>query len=52
MFSFHVDPDLDILFQKLTAQVGVRPGLGTQLHFKTPSFLQVEIVKMQQSTLG
>ena len=29
MFSFHVDSDLDILFEKLTAQISARPGLGT-----------------------
>ena len=30
MFSFHVDPDLDIL-EKLAAQIVARAGLGTQL---------------------
>ena len=29
MFSFHVDPDLDILFEKLTVQIVSRMGLGT-----------------------
>ena len=31
MFSFHVDPDLDILLEKLTAQIVAWSGLGTQL---------------------
>ena len=48
MFSFHVDPDLDILFEKSTAQIGARPGLGTQLRFEAPGDLWVDIVKMQQ----
>ena len=39
MFSFHVDPELDILFEKLAAQIGARLGLGTQLCFKAPSDL-------------
>ena len=26
MFSFHVDPDVDILFEKLTAQIVSRTG--------------------------
>ena len=30
MFSFHVDPDLEILLEKLTSQTDARPGLGTQ----------------------
>ena len=29
--SFHVDPDLDILLEKLTTQIVARAGLGTQL---------------------
>ena len=29
MFSFHVDPDLDILFEKLTVQIVSRMVLGT-----------------------
>ena len=45
MFSFHVDLDLDVLFEKLTAQIGARPGLGTQ-HCD----LSVDIVKIQQLT--
>ena len=35
MFSFHVGPGLDILFEKLTAQIGSQLGLGTLLCFKT-----------------
>ena len=31
LFSFHVNPDLDILFENLAAQIVVRAGLGTQL---------------------
>ena len=31
LFSFHVNPDLDILFERLAAQIVVRAGLGTQL---------------------
>ena len=31
MFSFHVDLDLDIILEKLTAQVVAQAGLGTQL---------------------
>ena len=52
MFSFHVDPDLDILFEKLTAQIGARLGLGTLFLFETPGDLWVDIVKMQLLTSG
>ena len=52
MFSFHLDLDLDILFEKLTAQIGARLGLGTLLCFEAPGDLWVNIVKMQQLTLG
>ena len=52
MFSFHVDPDPDMLFEKLTAQIGARPGLGTKVCFEAPSDLWVHIVKMQQSISG
>ena len=51
MFSFHVDHDLDILFENLRAQVGAQPDLGTQLRFEAPGDLWVDIVKMQQLTL-
>ena len=34
MFGFHFDPDPDILFEKLTARIGTRLGLGTQLCFE------------------
>ena len=47
MFSFHVDPDLDTLFEKLAAQISARMGLGIQLHFETPGDLWVDFVKMQ-----
>ena len=50
MFSFHVGPDLDILFEKLAAQISARLGLGTLLRFEAPGDLQVDIVKMQQLT--
>ena len=50
MFSFHVNPDLDILFEKLTAQIGARPGLETQLCFEASGDLWVDIAKMQQLT--
>ena len=52
MFSFHVDRDVDVLFERLTAQIRARLGLGAQLRFKAPSDRQVDIVKMQQLTLG
>ena len=52
MFSFHLGPDLDILFEKLTAQIGARLGLGILLRFEAPGDLRVNIVKMQQLTLG
>ena len=47
-FSFHLGPDIDILFEKLTAQIGARLGLETLLSFEAPSDLRVDIVKMQQ----
>ena len=28
MFGFHVGPDLNMLFEKLTAQIGAQLGLG------------------------
>ena len=31
MLSFHVNPDLDILLEKLAAQIVARARLGTQL---------------------
>ena len=49
MFSFHVGPNLDILFEKLTAQIVTRMGLGTLLCFEAPGDLRVDIVKMQRS---
>ena len=47
MFSFHGDPDLDILFEKLTEQIGTRMGLGTLLRFEAPGDLRVNIIKMK-----
>ena len=50
MFSFHVDPDLVILYEKLTAQIGAWLGLGTQLCFEASGNFWVDIVKMQRLT--
>ena len=50
MFSFHVDLDLDISFEKLTAQLGARPGFEAQLCFEAPGELWVDFVKMQRLT--
>ena len=44
MFGFYVDLNLEILFEKLTAQIGAWPGLETQLLFEARCDLQVEIV--------
>ena len=52
MLRIHVDPDLDELFKKLTAQIGAQPGLGTQLLFEAPSDLRVNIDETQLLTLG
>ena len=52
MFSFHVDPDLDILFEKSTIQIGAVPGLETQLCFDAAGDLWVDIVKLQGLILG
>ena len=41
MFSFHVSPDLDILFKKFIAQIGAQLGLGTLLRFDAPGGLRV-----------
>ena len=46
MLSFHVDPDLDILFEKLTKQTDAWMGLGTLLLFEAPGDLWVDIAKM------
>lgn len=53
MFSFLVDPDLQILFEKLTAQIG-HSGLGpvNQLRLDALGDLGVDIIKMQQSKSG
>ena len=50
MFSFHADPDLGILFEKLTTQIGTQLGLGTQHCVKASGKLRVNIVKMQRLT--
>ena len=47
MFSFHFNPDLDILFEKLKAQMGVVLGLGTQLCFQAPYDIWFDIIKTQ-----
>ena len=46
MFSFYSDPNLDILFEKLTEQIGARLGLGILLRFEAPGDLRVNIIKM------
>ena len=33
----YIDPDLEILFEKLTTQIGAWPSLGTQPPFEAPS---------------
>lgn len=54
MFSFLVDPDLQILFEKLTAQIRAHSGLGpvNQLRLDALGDLGVDIIKMQQSKSG
>ena len=52
MFSFHGDPDVDVLFEKLTEQIGARLGLGTLLRFEAPCDPRINIVKMQQLRPG
>ena len=52
MFSFLVGPDLDILFEKLTGQIGARPGLGIPLLFEVSSELRVSTVNTLQLALG
>ena len=52
IFIFHVDTDLDILFEKLTAQIVAWRHLGTQLPFETPGDIWVNIGKIQQLILG
>ena len=46
MFSFLVEPDLDILFEKSIAEIGARSSLETQLRFETPGELRTNIFKM------
>ena len=52
MFNFHDDLDLDILFEKLTAQIGARLGLVTQPRFDASGYFWVNIVKMQRLIRG
>ena len=47
MSSFHVDCHLDILFEKLAAQIGAQPCLVSELRLESPDDLQGDIVKMQ-----
>ena len=49
--SLYVDLNLDILFEKLTAQIGDGLGSGTQLCLEAPGDFWVDIVKMQRLTL-
>ena len=46
-WSFHVQfswcPDLYILFEKLTEQIGVWLGLGTLIRFEAPNDLRANI---------
>ena len=51
MFIFHVGPDLDIYFEKLTAKTNARSGLKIQIRFEVPADLQVNIIKMQRLLL-
>ena len=48
--SLYVDLNLDILFEKLTAQIGDGLGSGTQLCLEAPGDFWVDIVKMQRLT--
>ena len=50
MFSFHVDSDFYI-FEKLIAQIGPQPVLGTQFCFDGPGDLWVNINKMKRLKL-
>ena len=45
MFSFHGDPDLYILFEKLTGRIGACLDLGTLLRFEALGDLRVNIIK-------
>ena len=48
MSSFYVNPDQDILFEMLTAQIVARMGLGNQLPFEILGDCWVDIIKMQR----
>ena len=52
MLIFYIDTDLDILFEKLTAQIGARLGLGTRLCFEAPGDFRANIVKIQRLSSG
>ena len=51
MFRFHIDPELDTLFENLTGRIGAWPGFGIHFCFESPIDLWIDIVKMQQLTL-
>ena len=52
MFSFGVDLDVDIILEKLTAQICARLSSGIQLHFEAPGELRVDIATMKQLMLS
>ena len=52
MFSFHDDSDLDILLEKLTAQIGARLGSGTEICLKGPGVFWVDIIVILQLRSG
>ena len=49
MPSFHIEPDLDILCETLTAQIGVQSGLGTQLPLDAPGEIWVHMISLKRS---
>ena len=51
LFIFHVDPDLDIYSEKLTAKKNARSSLEIQIRFEVPADLQVNIIKIQRLLL-
>ena len=53
MSSFHaLGLDLDILFEKLTAQIGALLYLETQYRFEAPGDLRIAIFKTQWLASG
>ena len=52
MFSFGVDLDVDIILEKLTAQICAHLSSGIQLHFEAPGELRVDIATMKQLILS